>query len=84
MRVLCVPYNSNKCINQRLHDASGGGSWVSYCGSQPEVNLKLLSQRHLPIIAGYGTHGVSTPLISRLDKPVSRITFVFSLDEQPS
>lgn len=83
MRVLCVPCSSNKCINQRLHDASGGGSWVSYCGS--EVNLKLLSQHHLPIIVGYGTRWSQyLPLISRLDKPLSRITFVFSLDEQPS
>lgn len=78
MRVLCVPYNSNKCINQRLHDASGGGSWVSYCGSQPEVNLTLLSQRHLPIIAGYGTHGVSTHHSSRGSINLYLVLLLFS------
>lgn len=37
MRVLCVPCSSNKCINQRLHDASGGGSWVSYLRIRGEL-----------------------------------------------
>lgn len=74
MRVLCVPCSSNKCINQRLHDASGGGSWVSYCGS--EVNLKLLSQHHLPIvIAGYG---VSTYHSSRGSINLYLVLLLFS------